>query len=270
MVRGAVEGWLAGAVPPPHVTSEFGCTLTGPAGSVPVTVSSSEVHVMPTDDVSAADAAEVEVPGPRSRGSSDTVSPTVITLPSKAIRRVADEIDCVARREPLTATERAPYTVTGATSTTVSSLTPALDSVTSSSSAVPAGVPAGAVPTTADVVRAPVSDTASHSRMPSAANASGCRRTTPRRESVAEVLSRAVRGNRPSGGSPNVAVRWSVTAYPLGPGLRSPRRATDRRWGAARRAARRTARRCCGLASQASGRAATQRWLRMVNGMRTR
>ncbi len=38
--------------------------------------------------------------GPRSRGSSDTVSPTVITLPSRAWRSVADEIDWVARFEP--------------------------------------------------------------------------------------------------------------------------------------------------------------------------
>ncbi len=67
-----------------QVTDEFGCTLTGPAGSVPVTVSSSEVQVMPTDDASAALASDVDVPGPRSRGSSDTVSPTVITLPSSA------------------------------------------------------------------------------------------------------------------------------------------------------------------------------------------
>ena len=96
---------------------------------------------MPTDDASAALAAEVEVPGPRSRGSSDTVSPTVITLPSSAWRSVADEIDWVARLEPLSVTDRAPYTVTGATSTAVSSRRPALDSVTSSSSAVPVGVP---------------------------------------------------------------------------------------------------------------------------------
>ena len=68
----------------PQLTNELGCTLTGPAGSTPVTVSSSEVQVMPTDDASAALASDVDVPGPRSRGSSDTVSPTVITLPSSA------------------------------------------------------------------------------------------------------------------------------------------------------------------------------------------
>ena len=33
----------------------------------------------------------VDVPGPRSRGNSDTVSPTVITLPSSACRNVADD-----------------------------------------------------------------------------------------------------------------------------------------------------------------------------------
>ncbi len=48
------------------------------------------------------------------------------------------------------------------------------------------------MPATAVVVREPVSDTASHSRMPSAAIALGCSRITPRRESTAEVFSRAV------------------------------------------------------------------------------
>src|SRR4051794_20907664 len=168
---------------------------------------------MPTDDVSADDAADVDVPGPRSRGNSDTVSPTVITLPSSASRSVADEIDWVASLDPLTVTDRAPYTVTGATSTMEFSRTPALDSVTSSRSAVPAGVSGLASPATAEVVRDPVRDTASHSRMPSAARASGCRRTTPRRESIAEVLSRAVSGNRPDGRSwSNTSVAWSVIA----------------------------------------------------------
>ena len=74
----------AEAAPKPHLTDEFGCTLTGPAGSVPVTVSSSEVQVMPTDEASAEVAREVGMSGPSSRGSSDTVSPTVITLPSRA------------------------------------------------------------------------------------------------------------------------------------------------------------------------------------------
>lgn len=147
---------------------------------------------MPTDDARALVAAEVDVPGPRSRGSSETVSPTVITLPNRAIRNVAGEMDCVARREPDTVTDRAPYTVTGDTSTAAFSRTPALDSVTSSSSAVPAGTPGPATPATAAVVRVPVRATASHSRMPSAASTSGCRRTTPRRESSAEVFRRAV------------------------------------------------------------------------------
>ncbi len=172
--------------------------LTGPDGSTPVTVSSSEVQVMPTEDASAAVAAEVDVPGPRSRGSSDTVSPTVITLPSSAWRSVADEIESVASLDPLTVTALAPYTVTGATITVAVSRTPALDNVTSSSRAVPVGVPPGAMPTTAAVVRDPVSEIASHSRIPRAAIASGCSRTTPRRESSAEVFSRAVRRRCPS------------------------------------------------------------------------
>ena len=98
---------------------------------------------MPTAEASALLAADDGMSGPSSRGSSDTVSPTVITLPSSAWRSVADEIDWVARFDPRTVTDRAPYTVTGATSTVVFSRSPALDSVTSSSSAVPAGVPSG-------------------------------------------------------------------------------------------------------------------------------
>src|SRR6195256_6844572 len=91
----------AGVTPSPQLTTEFGCTLTGPAGSTPVTVNSSEVQVMPTDDASAAVASDVGMSGPSSRGSSDTVSPTVITLPSRAWRSVAAEIDWVARLEPV-------------------------------------------------------------------------------------------------------------------------------------------------------------------------
>ncbi len=151
----------------------------------------------------------------------------------------------------------------------VSSRSPALDSVTSSSRAVPAGVPAGATPATAAVVRDPVSDTASHSRMPSAAMASGCSRTTPRRESSAEVFSRAVSVSLDAGAGEPATVDSDIGQPP---GLRRPRRLTDRRrlGCSARRMARRAARRCPGLESQVSGRAATQRWLRMVNGMMIR
>ena len=73
-----------------------------------MTVSSSEVQLIPTADARARLAADVEVPGPRSRGSSDTASPTVITLPSNACRRVAGEIDWLASDEPLSVTDRAP------------------------------------------------------------------------------------------------------------------------------------------------------------------
>src|SRR6516165_1412539 len=52
--------------------------------------------------------ADVDVPGPRSRGSSDTASPTVITLPSRACRRVTGVIELVAIDEPLSVTDRAP------------------------------------------------------------------------------------------------------------------------------------------------------------------
>ena len=107
-----VDPVVAGAAPPPwplpQVTDEFGCTETGPAGSVPVTVSNSEVQVMPTEVASAALARELEVPGPRSRGSSDTVSPTVNTLPSNAWRSVAEDTERVASVDPLSVTDLAP------------------------------------------------------------------------------------------------------------------------------------------------------------------
>ena len=197
----ASTGSGCGASPPtgtpfPHVTNEFGCTLTGPVGSTPVTVNSSDVQLIPTAEASARVAVDVEVPGPRSRGSRDTASPMVNTLPSRACRSVVDGTDWLAKVEPLRVTDRAPYTVAAATITAVSSLSPALDSVTSSSSTVPIGICGPAMPATAVVVRDPVSDTASHSRMPRATMALGCSRITPRRESTAEVFSRAVSVSR--------------------------------------------------------------------------
>ena len=73
---GAGAGAEPGAAAVPQFTAVFGWTLTGPAGSTAATVSSSEVQVIPTAAASAALAAEV--PDPRSRGSSDTASPTVL------------------------------------------------------------------------------------------------------------------------------------------------------------------------------------------------
>src|SRR5699024_6870811 len=84
-------GVVAGAARLPQLTDELGWTLTGPAGSTPVTVSSSEVQLIPTAAANAVVAADVEVPGPRSRGSSETASPTVSTLPSSAWRNVAGD-----------------------------------------------------------------------------------------------------------------------------------------------------------------------------------
>ena len=213
---------------------------------------------MPTEEASAEVAADVEVPGPRSRGSSDTVSPTVITLPSSAWRRVADEIDWVASLEPDTVTDRAPYTVTGATITVLVSRRPALDSVTSSSRAVPVGVPGGATPTTAAVVRAP----GEGDRVP-LPKAKGGNGFGMQPDHAAAVVQR--RGVQP-GGQSQMGERRSrprrirSPVIVTRPGLRSPRRATERRCGWARRVARRVrARRCRGLSSHASGWAATQR-----------
>ena len=73
-----------------------------------MTVNSSEVQLIPTEAASARVAADVDVPGPRSRGSRDTASPTVITLPSKACRSVPGAIDWAVSDEPLSVTDRAP------------------------------------------------------------------------------------------------------------------------------------------------------------------
>ena len=123
------------------------------------------------------------------------MSPTLTTLPRRACRRTVELIEFVAMDEPVTETDRAPYTVTGPTTTEEFSVRPTFDMVTSSRRIVPAGVPVGARPATVAVPRAPMSAMASHSRMPNAANASGCKRTTPRRRSAAEVLSRTVRAS---------------------------------------------------------------------------
>ena len=156
-----------------HSTAVEGCTLTGDPGSVAVTVSNSLVHVMPTDNVSARVAALAVSSGPRSRGSSDTASPTDSTLPRSARRSVASSTPRLATAEPVTTTRAAPCTATPESTTEAFSLMPALENVMSSSSSVPVGVPDGAAATTAAVTRAPVIDTASHSRNPSAVSASG-------------------------------------------------------------------------------------------------
>ncbi len=92
-------------VPVPQLTAELGCTLTGPpAGSTAETVNSSVVQATPNVLDSACVADVVEVPGPRSRGRSDTVSPTVSTFPSNACRRVVSEMEPVASADPVTVT----------------------------------------------------------------------------------------------------------------------------------------------------------------------
>jgi len=129
-------------------------------------------------------------PGATSCGSSDTASPVVSTLPASASRSVSGLIVRLTSADAATVIERAAATWTGAATTSDPSVSPRLDSVRSSSSAMPGAVcPAAA---SAAVDRAPVNRTASHGRNPSASSTSGCSRTTPRRASTAEVLSRAV------------------------------------------------------------------------------
>ncbi len=177
--------------PPRQPTTVEGCGATGPAGSVAVTVSSSLVQVIPIAEASRRRTAAVSEPGARSCGSRDTASPAVRTLPASASRSVSGLTERLTSIDPVTVIERAAGTCTGARTTSDPSVNPRLDSVRSSSSAVPgAACPAAA---SAALHRAPVSRTASHGRKPRASRTSGCSRTTPRRASTAEVVSLAVR-----------------------------------------------------------------------------
>ena len=74
-----------------------------------------------------------------SRGSSETASPPVTTLPSSASRTVSGVSAARASGEPVSRTTRAGSTPPGATTTVAPSVSPALDSVTSSSVAWPGG-----------------------------------------------------------------------------------------------------------------------------------
>ncbi len=128
------------AEPEPQLTAEFGWTLTGPpAGSTAVTVSSSDVHATPKVRESAWVASEVLVPGPRSRGEERDRVADADDLARRACRRTVELIEFVAMDEPVTETDRAPYTVTGPTTTEEFSVRPTFDMVTSSRRIVPAG-----------------------------------------------------------------------------------------------------------------------------------
>ena len=179
------------AVPPSHPTTVLGRTATAPAGSTAATVSSSLVQPAPNAPATRCRAATGSAPGTgsMSRGSSDTASPRVTILPSSATRTVSGVSAALASVEPVSRTTRAGATPPGATTTVAPSVSPALDSVMSSSVAWPAGPSAGA--TSAVVTRAPVSATASHDCSPSASMTSGCSLTTPRRASMAAAASRA-------------------------------------------------------------------------------
>ncbi len=194
-------------------------------------------------------------------------------MPSSARRRVGSSTDSEVSDDPRTTTRLAPCTTVGERTTGASALSPAFDSVSSSSRAMPVGAESLVAAMTAAVVRDPMTATPSHSRNASAARTSGCTRTIPRRASAAARLSRAVSVSCGDAAvttaklpvHPGLAVQRQN--YP--PGRRSPRRAADlvgrprRTW----RIARRSARRSLGWKSQVSGRLATQRLVRQANGM---
>ena len=181
------------AAPPSQPTTVLGRTATAPGGSTEATVSSSVVHALPSAPATRLRAAGASRPGAGSMscGRSDTASPPVTTLPTSASRTVSGVSAARASRDPVSRTRRAGSTRAGATTTADPSDSPALESVTSSRVACPAGPDVGA--TRAVVTRAPVKVTASQERRPSASMTSGCSRTTPRRASAAEAARRATR-----------------------------------------------------------------------------
>ncbi|GAB3869815.1 hypothetical protein GCM10029964_002880 [Kibdelosporangium lantanae] len=204
VATGAATSWTA-TTSPLGTTSSCGvCTPsrqlitvdgvsdTGPPGSVDVIVISSLVHVMPIAVDSRCRAVITSAPGggARSWGSSDTASPTVKTLPSRASRSVCGGTDVDASREPETVIARAAATAAGVITTSDPSTRPMLVRVMSSSNTTPGRSSLAAA--SAALARAPVSRTASHCRRPRASSTSGCSRTTPRRVSRADGDSRAV------------------------------------------------------------------------------
>ena len=181
-------------------------TSAGPSGSVSVTVSSVVVQAIPiaADRLRRADADPRSAPGGASCGSSDTLSPLVTILPSRASRSIVGGTAVIASGVPATTTRRASRSGAGATVTWSPSRTPRLPSSRSSQSTSPRAPSETAA--TAPVVRAPVSRTASQGDSPSAASTSRCSRTTPRRASSRAPVSRAV----------------NVSACPSDPGFATP------------------------------------------------
>ena len=160
------------------------------------------------------------------------MSPGSRTLPVSARRSVSGARATVARREPASSMPRATATGAAATPTVAPSTTPALTIVVSSSTAAPGAAGAGAGATRAAVVRAPVTRTAPQASTPRAVITSGCRRTTPRRASPAEVPRRARRStpfDAVTAGRPG--------AGPRGAGRRGAGRRGAGRRGAGRRGA---------------------------------
>ena len=195
-------------------------------GSAAVTVTSSVVHVPPRAAASPRRAPAASEPGigARSWGSSESVSPGSRTFPVSARRSVSGARATVARREPASSMPRATATGAAVTPTVAPSTAPALTIVVSSSTAAPGAAGAGAGATRAAVVRAPVTRTASQASTPRAVMTSGCRRTTPRRASPADVPRRArrstpfgaVTAGRPGAGrSAGPVVAGPVVAGPV-------------------------------------------------------
>ena len=229
-VLAAVAACGDGATPSPQLTTEFGCTLTGPGG---IDAGDRQQLRGPGD----ADGRRQRAAGRRRRDVRARVRAAAATpcrrpsSPCRAAPGAASPTRSTGWPDSIrvTVTDRAPYTVTGATSTVVSSRSPALDSVTSSSSAVPAGVSGrrhpdhrGGGARTGQRHRIPLPNTQGGNgfRMQPdhAAARVQCRGVQPRGERELMARRRAVRDVEPG----------HVTRPG---GLRSPSRAIDRRCG---------------------------------------
>ena len=92
---------------PSHPTTVRGSTATAPAGSTSATVSSSVVQPRPARPPPAAGRRRPRPARARRRGSSETASPPVTTLPSSASRTVSGVSAARASRDPVSSTRRA-------------------------------------------------------------------------------------------------------------------------------------------------------------------
>ena len=184
-------------VPPWKPTTVPIVTSDGPVGEMSAIASSSVDQAGPSRLASERRVATTSIAGigARSCGSSDTWSPVVRALPSKAVRSISGSTAARTSAEALTVTVMASLSGARSTRMVAPSGTPRLPRTSSSQCNSCCPAPGGDSATRPPVVRAPCITSTSHGAQPSAARASGCSRTMPRRWSSADGCSRAVRSS---------------------------------------------------------------------------